>query len=491
MLFPNIRTGKERDEFLKTFTSHRNFDMYINEKKRIQVSVPYLADVMVQVMYPNYRYCTDTDVWYHFNGQQFVEDTSVADVVQSSFNQFKMIVENTMNGIKEMVDGTLLITGLQRLHSAGTLDSVMTRLKSKRMLQVTLDQFDIDDHLLNTPAGLINLKTSKPNVNSALNLCKMITNVSPLDDENGAKCPHYLNHLRFMANGDPEIFQYLEELSGYILTGDISQQKFYWWFGCKFNGKSTLARLWMHILKDYTTTGGSGQFAKRHNEPHSEEDVRLKDKRFVWVDELTGNQFNQEKIKRWSDGGYVKAAEKGGKTIEFRPKCKLLFTSNNKPAISGNDGGFERRLDLTPFMKQVDPNERDVHFEEKYLHPEAPYILNRMIQQAKRYYENPTIIRPKKTAEESAAYMQDNDIVGEFVKHCCEEDDAYIETAKNLYEACQIFCQENNYEPISAKKMGIELSQKGKKSIRDSKVRSWSGIKLNSMYESKIRVGYG
>ena len=81
-------------------------------------------------------------------------------------------------------------------------------------------------------------------------------------------------------------------------------------------------------------------------------------------------------------------------------------------------------------------------------------------------------------AAATGAYREEEDVFGAFLADACTlSADARV-TAKELYAAYEHWCQQNGERPVSARAVGIRLSERGLQRIKSGAVRLWSGVSL-------------
>jgi phage/plasmid-associated DNA primase len=102
------------------------------------------------------------------------------------------------------------------LASAKTVAAVERLARSDRRLAATVDQWDRDPWLLNTPGGIVDLRTGKrPNHRPEAYLTK-ITAVAP---NKAHPTPVWEAFLQKVTRNDPELIGFLRRMTGYALTG--------------------------------------------------------------------------------------------------------------------------------------------------------------------------------------------------------------------------------------------------------------------------------
>lgn len=136
----------------------------------------------------------------------------------------------------------------QRLRSARQLNN-MTEL-SKPYLHIQADCLDANPFDLNTPAGIVDLKTGKLRPHDRKAYCSRITNVSP--GRKGAEM--WENFLNIITCGDGSVQGFLQMTAGMALIGAVYQEGILIAYGGGRNGKSTFFNALGEVLGDYSGT---------------------------------------------------------------------------------------------------------------------------------------------------------------------------------------------------------------------------------------------
>jgi putative DNA primase/helicase len=121
------------------------------------------------------------------------------------------------------------------LASARTVAAVERLAKSDRRLAATVDQWDQDPDLLNTPSGLIDLRTGAIRPHASADYCTKITAVAPAPP--GTDCPLWRAFLDRIMAGDQELIGFLQRVAGYALTGLTIERALFFLYGAGANGK--------------------------------------------------------------------------------------------------------------------------------------------------------------------------------------------------------------------------------------------------------------
>ena len=153
----------------------------------------------------NLRYVAAWSKWLHFTGTHWqLDDTLFAfDEVRALCREVAAECENKKTA--------------SMLASAKTVAAVERLAKADRRIAATVDQWDANPWILNTPAGTVNLQTGKMYRHNPLDFCTKITAAAP-----GGDCLIWKGFLARVTGKDQELQRFLQRMLGYALTGDTS-----------------------------------------------------------------------------------------------------------------------------------------------------------------------------------------------------------------------------------------------------------------------------
>jgi putative DNA primase/helicase len=388
--------------------------LFVTANKRMVIGPDLIIAIMTNFWRKWWRFDAIEKQWYNYDGQIWKPKNVILGDLIKSILQIR----------PGLADFDLMQA--DKVHAPSCAKQIKDRLEQHEPIVVCPEQWDQQLNCFNTPAGIINLSTGVLTPPDSDLLLTMVSGYTPLDDKDGANCPHYMKHLKFVSNGQQDLIDYLERLSGYFLTGHTWLEEIYIFWGHGQNGKSKLWEIWARCMGNYWAKANSGQFTVAAANQHKEQDARLMNKRLVISEEVSagshGDKWDLSKIKDWSSyQTTITARHMYGKSFEFTPQFKMLFIGNNKPALTSTDFAVERRLRLIPFEWRVPEDQKDELFLDKLV-AEAPYILNRMIKAAKWVLENKKIPVPGTVAAASKSYLRSENVCQMFVEDRCEID---------------------------------------------------------------------
>lgn len=168
----------------------------------------------------DWRYVAGWGKWLVWDGQRWrTEDTLAAtDLIRSVCRQTAVRVDNPKVAAK--------------LASAGTVGGVERLARADRRHAATTDEWDADPWLLNTPGGVVDLKTGRMRPHERADRMTKITTATPSGD-----CPTWRQFIDEVTGGDKELQSYLQRMVGYALTGSTQEHALFFLYGKGNAGK--------------------------------------------------------------------------------------------------------------------------------------------------------------------------------------------------------------------------------------------------------------
>ena len=136
--------------------------------------------------------------WYHWTGKRWERETTL--LVQNMSRDLCREVAHRSNRMK--------------LESAKTVGAVVQLARSDRRLAATPAQWDADPWALNTPGGIVNLRTGILGPHRPEAFCTKSTAATP-----GGECPLWRSTLDYIFAGNQEVISFYQRWMGYSLTG--------------------------------------------------------------------------------------------------------------------------------------------------------------------------------------------------------------------------------------------------------------------------------
>ncbi|WP_017599217.1 phage/plasmid primase, P4 family [Nocardiopsis lucentensis] len=378
-----------------------------------------------------------------------------------------------------------------RTLSARGLESMVKVAQTDPRIVTPLAELDANPWQLNTPAGVVDLRTGELGDPDPTALHTRSTLVAP-DFE--APADRWHQFLDDTFGGDQDLITYVQRLLGLSLVGTVLEQILPFAFGDGANGKSTLADTVMRLVgigeTGYAISAPSEMLLASSANSHPTEIARLAGARFVVASELDdGQRFAEARIKMLTGRDVITGRFMRQDFFSFTPTHTLWLLGNHQPQVRTGGPAFWRRLRLVPFLHTVPEERRDAHLEEKLVDGEGPAILAWLIRGAASYMDD-GLTTPESVRVATATYAQDQDTVARFVSDMCTTGDPAVQgmttVVAKIRTAYENWCRSEGEEPVSAKKLTGELNRKfGVSAKRDSRARYYAGIRLNVSFDDE------
>lgn len=360
--------------------------------------------------------------------------------------------------------------------SAKTVAAVERLAKSDRRLAASIDQWDADPWALNTPAGVVDLRTGQLRPASPGDHFTKVTAVAPDQYED---CPIFFEFLHKITRSDPELMAYLRRVFGYALTGDTREHALFFAYGTGANGKSVLLSTLSGILGDYHKTAAIETFCASNNDRHPTDLAGLRGARLVTaVETEEGRRWAESRIKTLTGGDVVSARFMRQDFFEYRPQFKLVIAGNHKPGLRSVDEAIRRRFHLIPFVVTIPPEERD-HTLTDRLKDEWPAILRWAINGCLDWQDKGGLHPPSAVLDATAAYLEAEDAIGAWIDEKCERDAKAWEPLSDLFPSWSLWAERAGDHPGNSKRFGQALEARGLVRHKRKTGQGFYGLRLN------------
>ena len=340
---------------------------------------------------------------------------------------------------------------------------ITNTLKAARgtMKDEKIDAFDPDPWELNTPLGIVDLKTGEMTAHSPGHRCTHITTVSPDWD---APRDMWESFLDLITCGDTDLQRYLQIIAGMALVGEVYEESLVMCVGNGSNGKSTLFQIWMEVMGDYAGAVRNEVILGNHWGNDVPGTNQLRGKRLVIMSELEEKQvMSNSLMKRMTSRDSINANVKFAEPITFRPTHTLILHTNHLPRLRSVDYGVVRRVAIIPFNATISEKDKRTDFVEEILTAEGPAILSWMVDGAVRFFNSHmTIEKPTVVQEASNAYLEGEDLLRRYVESNCVLDDKKKAYIGNLFVDFKTWCNDEglrNY-PYGRNSLSLEIQRR-------------------------------
>lgn len=375
------------------------------------------------------------------------------------------------------------------LRSAQNVAHVVGLARSNPGQAATVAMWDADPWSLNTPGGIVNLRTGELRPADPLAYCTKSTAVTPAAP--GTLAPIWQGFLERIFRHDPELIGFMRRVLGYGLTGLTTEHVLMFAWGQGANGKGTLFNTASRLLGDYATVAPADLLLVTHGDRHPTDLAMLRGARLVTAQELApGKAWDEPKLKSLTGGDPITARFMRQDFFTYEPQFLLVAAGNHKPSFKGVDEAIRRRVNLVPFLQNIPEAERDKELPDK-LKAEWPAILRWMIDGClawQRQGLNP----PKSVREASEDYLAGEDVLGQWLEERCLVSIKVEFTGTSvLYDDWRAWCDRSGLPTGSAKSFSQRLSERGLTRSPRKDTRGFVGIGLRSPFQQPPETGSG
>jgi putative DNA primase/helicase len=361
-----------------------------------------------------------------------------------------------------------------RIASAMTIAAVERLARSDRRHAATVSQWDCDPWALNTPSGVVDLRTGKMRPARREDYMTKATAVGP-----GGECRLWLAFLSQITGGDEELQRYLQRMCGYAVTGVTREHALFFLYGTGANGKSVFLNTISGLLGGYAKTAPIEAFIDSKSERHPTDLAGLQGARLVTVFETEdGRRWAESKLKALTGGDRIAARFMRQDFFEFAPVFKLVVAGNHKPGLRTVDEAMRRRFNLLPFTVTIPAAERDLSLTEK-LRDEWGGILQWAIDGCLAW-QSEGLLAPKAVKEATENYLAAEDALARWIDDCAERKDGSWESATKLFANWKQWADSNGEYGGSQKRFSENLAARGFAPQRTKTARGFGGIRLRS-----------
>lgn len=332
-----------------------------------------------------------------------------------------------------------LLAFVNRCRSTNGLNHLLT--EAAPQLACAVDDLDADPYALNTPAGIVDLRTGELRPSDPAALCTKSTAVAPGTD--GADL--WRGFLDTICCGDNELADYLQTVAGMAALGKVFTETLLIATGDGGNGKSTFFNTLARVLGDYATSVRPA-LLMTGNQNNGAELAALRGVRLALAAETEeGQRLDVATVKALCSTDRVAANPKYKVPFSFTPSHTLVLYTNFLPRVGSSDRGTWSRLTVLPFNAHLrDTAGEKKDFAEILFTQAGGAVLSWMIEGARRFIANGYKLAPPAVVREALAeYRKSCDWLGAFIGEDCEQGENYAVSSKELYQRYTAYCQVN------------------------------------------------
>ena len=277
--------------------------------------------------------------WHQWDGCRW---KPVADDYVHAWAQ-EWIVEVGARLVALPGDTSALLRNYSRYREVGKLERAVT--SARRRLLVCHDELDQHPHLLNTPSGVVDLRTGELGPHDPALLITKITGAAYVP---GAEHPDVAAVIACMT---PAVAGSMQQYFGVAASGSPGDDDIAVFDGKGSNGKTTLLGMGAAALGDYGDPIHRDLLMRSKREAHATWTFELRGLRLGYLEETEEDGgFALERLKALTGGSTVTARKLyQTEAITFAPTHTLVIATNHRPNVNNAEHATWRRLKLVPF----------------------------------------------------------------------------------------------------------------------------------------------
>jgi putative DNA primase/helicase len=415
---------------------------------------------------PALRFVAAWNRWMIWDGKLWKKDDTlrVFDLVRRSMRVISAEAEDPK--VRAILSSAKTVVGIEKL------------VRGDRQHAAMADQWDADPWLLNTPGGIVDLRTRELSPHNPTHLMTKSASVTP-DGVPGGDCPRWRRFLERVTGNNAELEAYLKRVAGYWLTGLTREHAMWFFFGTGRNGKGVFLNTLVRIMGDYAMVASPDTFTESGSNKHLTVLARLQGARLVVAQETEeGVPWAEARIKSVTGGDPITANFMRQDPFTFTPQFKLGISGNHKPGLKSVDEAIRARFNLVPFTITIPPSERDPGLSEK-LWEEAPGILSWMIEGCWDWQNNAKRLNPPGLVTAATSeYFDTEDATSVWIGECCRVDPQADAISSVLFKSWTDWAYRQGERPGSHKAFSRTMERHGYQKKREDDGVHVLGIEL-------------
>jgi P4 family phage/plasmid primase-like protien len=353
------------------------------------------------------------------------------------------------------------------------ITAVLNCAKSK--LEIDISELDANAFELNTPGGIIDLKTGITYAHRPDAFCTKMTKATPSGDGDTL----WQECLDSATQGDAEFKEYLQYVAGGMVIGKVYAESMFIAYGDGANGKSTVFNTIFEVLGGYAGKIPAESLTTKAK--NAKVDLaELLGKRFVLASETEeGQRLSTSMLKQIASVDEISAEKKYHDPFTFIPTHTIVLYTNHLPRVGSNDKGTWRRLIVLPFNAVIKNPQRD--FAERLMKQSSGAVLKWAIEGAKKFIDNEFKMPPCKATDLAISnYREANDWCSTFLEECCIVGVNEKVTGGILYKAYRAWATTTGEYIRCNRDFAEALRRAGFDSKHTKKGQEWRGLSLSA-----------
>lgn len=431
------------------------------------------AERLVRLFGDRIRYVPRLHKWLFWNGTVWQNEDHASPLSFAIETARAIRVEAATADTRDK--GQQLEAWAVESESVRRLSAMTTIVQSMPEIFASEDTLDTHDWLLNTPSGVLDLRTFQrfdPDPR------RLITHITPAAYDPSAPAPRWRQFIVEIFDGAVELMQFVRRAAGLSLTGSLAEQVLFLCFGGGANGKSKFLHGLRTALGTYAGVTAFDTFDADARRGSINNDLAaLRGTRLVTAIETDQERrLAEAKVKMVTGGDPVSCRFLWGEFFSYTPTYKIWLAVNHKPIIRGTDRGIWRRIMFVPFLRTFDGINEDKNLDAVFTEERAG-ILAWMVEGLRDYLDR-GLDPPASVLDATATYKSEMDIVADFIEQNLVVKAGSTTTGRELYSRYTYWAKDFGEKQLSHRALSLALEPRGFTRRKSNGQILWNDLEL-------------
>lgn len=435
---------------------------------------------LLKVLDGRASFVVDQSDWMYWNGSRWCSNGDLA--IRHELKDVARYWKSKAIGYERSEDKSKA-SACRKQHgivlSKAGMNNIIDMARTEPCVQSRSADFDRNPQLIGLENGVFCL--DRMDLLAALPELK-VTKQLPFAYGSGAACPSWERFISETAKAEEwtevgrkltpeeasrdakEMSEFLQEIAGIALSGKANFKGFFYVMGKKDTGKSVYTNLLLSLMGEYgksITPQSLMAGAMQGGDVKAPEIAGLEGVRLALASEAQeGARLNEDLIKRLTGADPITARGNYSNPITFMPQLTLMFSANERPALSGVSAAFWERMLVVPFLNCVPSDQQDRDLPEK-LRGELPGIFLWCLEGWRRFKARGKLHIPERVAAYSHNLREVQDVLGEFLGEAVDHKDGCYIACNDLYTAYRVYMQSSGMTALGRSRFVSKLEDMG------------------------------
>lgn len=407
------------------------------------------------------KFVRELGMYFYYNGVVWVKDLNFV-YARRLAKKFTQTAISTANKIEDDEIRNAAVKYYSKYTDFNQREKLIKDAQSVYVIEYS--DFDKHKELYNCKNGTFNLETGELQPHSADD---MLTQVSNVIYEKGAKCDRWEQFIDEVMEGDEQSKNLLQMISWYCLGGSTRLECFFMLYGATTrNGKGTFNSTMFKMHGDYAKALRPEALSIKSfygsTDAPNEAIASLSGARYVSVSEPgEGLVLNSDLVKSLTGGDPITARFLHQHAFTYVPQFKIAINTNFLPKITDDTIFSSERLVLLNFSRHFDMETRDNRLKEKLLKPQSLsgvfnwcYEGHEMLEKAGAFH------MPDKSKKLFDQYRGESDTTQQFIDECLISEEGAKTSVKKIYDKYKEWADDNGFSRCSKSTLKKRLEAK-------------------------------